>query len=65
MPTLSSGGVARAARRHAPVDRPHCGGYAFARFHQPPVIGEILDGLALGPSLPGVIAPGVEAHLSL
>ena len=30
---------------------------------QPPVIGEVLSGILLGPSLLGAIAPGVEAYL--
>ncbi len=32
-------------------------GRLFARFHQPPVVGEIVAGLTLGPSLLGTVAP--------
>lgn len=32
-------------------------GRIFAKFHQPPVIGEIIAGLVLGPSLLGTVAP--------
>ena len=35
-------------------------GRLFARLHQPPVIGEILAGLALGPSLLGRLLPEVQ-----
>ncbi len=38
-------------------------GRLLARFDQPPVIGEILGGILLGPSLLGAIAPGVQAAL--
>ena len=38
-------------------------GALLERAGQPRVIGEILGGIALGPSLLGVIAPGVEATL--
>jgi Kef-type K+ transport system membrane component KefB len=34
-------------------------GMAFKRLHQPPVVGEVVAGLALGPSLLGRFAPGV------
>src|SRR6185312_6556758 len=64
MPTLSAGDVVRVLLAITLLlIAAHCGGYVFARFHQPRVIGEILGGLALGPTLLGVIAPGVEAHL--
>ena len=64
MPTLSAGDVVRVLLAITLLlIAAHCGGYLFARFHQPRVIGEILGGLALGPTLLGVIAPGVEAHL--
>ena len=33
------------------------------RFGQPPVIGEMLAGLALGPILFGALAPGLHADL--
>jgi Kef-type K+ transport system membrane component KefB len=36
----------------------HIVGQVFARFRQPAVIGEIVGGLLLGPSLLGVISPG-------
>lgn len=38
-------------------------GALFNRLHQPPVMGEILAGILLGPSLLGRIAPGVSAFL--
>ena len=38
-------------------------GALLERWGQPRVIGEILGGIALGPSLLGVIAPGVETSL--
>ena len=41
----------------------HSGGYLFARFGQPRVIGEIMGGLILGPTVLGTIAPGLEATL--
>jgi Kef-type K+ transport system membrane component KefB len=41
----------------------HSGGYLFAHFRQPRVIGEIVGGLILGPTVLGTVAPGVEAWL--
>lgn len=38
-------------------------GVIVARVGQPPVIGEVLAGILLGPSLLGAIAPGFEAFL--
>lgn len=38
-------------------------GWLFRKFHQPQVIGEMVAGLALGPSLLGWIAPGISAQL--
>jgi Kef-type K+ transport system membrane component KefB len=38
----------------------HTMGYLFARLRQPPVIGEILAGLLLGPTVLGLAAPGVQ-----
>ncbi|HET7694974.1 MAG TPA: cation:proton antiporter [Vicinamibacterales bacterium] len=38
-------------------------GVLVARVGQPPVIGEVLAGILLGPSLLGAVAPGVEAFL--
>lgn len=38
-------------------------GTLFTLFHQPPVVGEILAGILLGPSLLGRVAPGAEAYL--
>lgn len=38
-------------------------GALVARFGQPPVIGEIVGGIVLGPSLLGLFIPGVEAVL--
>ena len=41
----------------------HAFGYLFAQFRQPRVIGEILGGLVLGPTVLGALAPGVQAAL--
>ncbi len=41
----------------------HIGGFAFRALRQPPVIGEILAGLVLGPTVLGVTLPGLEADL--
>ncbi|MGH2540828.1 MAG: cation:proton antiporter, partial [Actinomycetota bacterium] len=41
----------------------HVFGYLFARYRQPRVIGEIIGGLMLGPTVLGAIAPGVQASL--
>lgn len=41
----------------------HVFGYLFARYRQPRVIGEILGGLVLGPTVLGAIAPGVQETL--
>lgn len=41
----------------------HMFGSLFARFRQPRVIGEIVGGLVLGPTLFGAFAPGVQAAL--
>jgi Kef-type K+ transport system membrane component KefB len=38
-------------------------GQLFARFRQPKVVGEILAGVLLGPSLLGQLAPGLAAEL--
>jgi Kef-type K+ transport system membrane component KefB len=38
-------------------------GRAVTLVRQPPVIGEVLSGILLGPSLLGAIAPGTEAYL--
>jgi Kef-type K+ transport system membrane component KefB len=38
-------------------------GLAFRYLRQPPVIGEVIAGIALGPSLLGSIAPGASAYL--
>ena len=38
-------------------------GMLLSRFRQPPVIGEVLAGIALGPSLVGRLAPGLGAYL--
>lgn len=35
-------------------------GLLFARFQQPPVIGEIIAGIMLGPSLLGLLSPALE-----
>jgi Kef-type K+ transport system membrane component KefB len=41
----------------------HILGRLLAAVGQPPVIGEVLSGILLGPSLVGRIAPGVESYL--
>ncbi|MGW0615403.1 cation:proton antiporter [Streptomyces sp. NPDC002788] len=41
----------------------HLGGYLFARMRQPQVIGEILGGLLLGPTVLGELAPDVQRWL--
>jgi Kef-type K+ transport system membrane component KefB len=41
----------------------HLVGRLLAAVGQPPVIGEVLSGILLGPSLVGRLAPGVEAYL--
>ncbi len=41
----------------------HVVGRLVARFGQPPVVGEVLAGILLGPSLLGRVAPGIEARL--
>ncbi len=41
----------------------HIGGYVFNATRQPPVIGEILGGLVLGPTVLGQFAPGAEKWL--
>ncbi|AIE75255.1 MULTISPECIES: cation:proton antiporter [unclassified Synechocystis] len=38
-------------------------GLLFGRFQQPPVIGEIIAGIMLGPSLLGLLSPAVEKSL--
>ncbi len=38
-------------------------GYVFRSANQPPVVGEILAGIVLGPSLLGRLAPGAEGYL--
>jgi hypothetical protein len=38
-------------------------GAVFRYFHQPPVIGEVLAGILLGPSVLGKFAPAVSAQL--
>src|SRR5262245_26744919 len=38
-------------------------GGLFRRIHQPPVIGEVIAGIVLGPSLLGHLAPGVAAFV--
>ncbi len=38
-------------------------GALFRRFHQPPVVGEMVAGLLLGPSLLGAFAPGLSQAL--
>src|SRR5258708_39642772 len=38
-------------------------GWVFRNFNQPPVVGEIIAGIVLGPSLLGRLAPGAEGYL--
>src|SRR5262245_29666565 len=38
-------------------------GWLFARLGQPPVIGEVVAGILLGPSLLGAVAPDVQQQL--
>ena len=38
-------------------------GSLFAKIRQPPVIGEMIAGILLGPSLLGMVAPGVQTFL--
>src|SRR5436305_11514555 len=38
-------------------------GWLFRRFHQPQVIGEMLAGILLGPSVFGSLAPSVSAAI--
>ncbi|WLT38913.1 hypothetical protein NON20_04015 [Synechocystis sp. B12] len=40
-------------------------GLLFARFQQPPVIGEIIAGIMLRPSLLGLLSPALEKVFSL
>ena len=64
MTTLSAGDLARfLLALTLLLAAAHSGGYLFARWKQPRVIGEIVGGLILGPTVLGAIAPGVEAHL--
>jgi Kef-type K+ transport system membrane component KefB len=41
----------------------HCMGHLFGKFRQPPVIGEILGGLLLGPTVLGALSPSTMAAL--
>jgi Kef-type K+ transport system membrane component KefB len=41
----------------------HTCGQLFARFRQPPVIGEIIGGLMLGPTIFGALLPGLQAQV--
>jgi len=41
----------------------HLTGRLLARFGQPPVVGEVIAGILLGPSLLGRLAPGIETAL--
>lgn len=41
----------------------HGAGYLFRRLRQPPVIGEILGGLVLGPTVLGALLPGLQAAI--
>src|SRR5687768_15275033 len=38
-------------------------GALFSKLKQPPVVGEVLAGILLGPSLLGSVAPGVSAYI--
>ena len=42
----------------------HLLGYAFTRIRQPRVVGELLAGVLLGPSVLGFIAPALSQPLS-
>jgi Kef-type K+ transport system membrane component KefB len=41
----------------------HTMGYLFARFRQPPVIGEILGGLMMGPTVFGLLFPAAQGSV--
>ncbi len=41
----------------------HLGGFLFAKWRLPPVIGEIMGGVLLGPSVLGALAPATSAAL--
>ena len=41
----------------------HALGYLFAKLRQPAVIGEIVAGLLLGPTLLGLVAPQIKSEL--
>jgi len=45
------------------ISAAHALGYLFSRYHQPRVIGEILGGLLLGPTLLGAVAPELQTAL--
>ena len=38
-------------------------GMVFARIHQPPVMGEVVAGILVGPSFLGYVAPGISGQL--
>ena len=38
-------------------------GFLFRRIHQPQVVGEMVAGILIGPSLLGWVAPGVSSFL--
>jgi Kef-type K+ transport system membrane component KefB len=62
--TISTAGVAHILAALALVLLfAHLGGGLFAALRQPPVIGEILGGLVLGPTLIGLASPGFEQWL--
>lgn len=41
----------------------HGTGFVFKRLRQPPVVGEILGGLILGPTLLGVLSPSIQSAI--
>ena len=41
----------------------HAVGHGFVLLHQPRVIGELVGGLLLGPTLLGAVAPSLEDYL--
>lgn len=62
--TLSSADLARMLLTLALlVAAAHGIGHVFARLRQPRVIGEIIGGLLLGPTVFGALAPGIQAQV--
>jgi Kef-type K+ transport system membrane component KefB len=64
LPTLTSADLARfLLALTLLLAAAHSVGYVFARARQPRVIGEIVGGLVLGPTVLGLVAPRVEAAI--